>query len=213
MVESSLRPFVPSAERIADLEIEHQGQAAELVEASADFDIKNDEDLGRCSDLVNKIHAIFEKIEEQRDGYTRPLFEGQREFNAHFKIVTGPLVSCEKRLREMMTAFQRHQRLQVEKAAAEQRKVEAKAAREAKAAGDPPPPPKPPPQTVPVSGALGGKAEYRESWKYRLEDKTSVPLKYLMVDEQAVNAAIRGPNGLREIPGLEIYDAGSMKTR
>ena len=82
---SDLHPFVPNPERIAELEVEHAGQAKELVTASAGFEIKNDEDLGRCADLVNKIDAVFKAIDVQRDSYTRPLFEGQRNFNAVFK--------------------------------------------------------------------------------------------------------------------------------
>lgn len=46
----------------------------------------------------------------------------------------------------------------------------------------------------------------RQVWRYRVVDITKVPAAYLMVNDAVVKAAIKGKTGVREIPGLEIYD-------
>ncbi len=210
---------VPGENEIAThLEIDHIGQAKELVEAAKGFEVKNDTDLGRASDLTNKIKAVFKDIEEQRDGFVRPLFECQRTFNAQFKGVTDPLKTSENHLIACIKGYRQHQRLLEEQAAAQQRKEQAKAAREAKKAGEAPPPPPPPPVTTPVTGSLGGKSTYVENWKHKLVDITEVPLRFLMVDEDEVKAAIKAAPKTNDgkpplsIPGLEIYDHGGIRT-
>jgi len=46
----------------------------------------------------------------------------------------------------------------------------------------------------------------RQVWKYRVIDITKVPAAYLQINDAVVRAAIKGKTGVREIPGLEIYD-------
>ena len=202
----------------AELEIVHVGQAKELVEAAAGFKIDNDTDLGRASDLTNKVKAVFKEIEEQRDGFTRPLFECQRGFNAQFKGVTDPLKTAENHLTACIKGYRQHQRQLEQQAADKLRKEQAKAERAAKKAGAPPPPPPPPPVTTPVTGDLGGKSTYVENWVHELVDLTEVPLRFLKVDDDAVKAAIKAAPKLKDgnppvtIPGLRIFDKGSIRT-
>ncbi len=210
---------VPGQNEIATkLEIVHVGQAKELVEAAAGFKIDNDTDLGRASDLTNKIKAVFKEVEEQRDSFTRPLFECQREFNGQFKGVTDPLKTAENHLTACIKGYRQHQRMLEQQAAAQQQKEQRAAEREAKKAGEAPPPPPPPPVTTPVTGALGGKSTYVENWKHKLVDITEVPLRFLMVDEDAVKAAIKAAPKTNDgkpplsIPGREIYDHGGIRT-
>lgn len=48
-------------------------------------------------------------------------------------------------------------------------------------------------------------ASLRTTWKFRVVDLAKVPPHYLQINSAAVNAAIRGKDGLRDIPGLDIY--------
>ena len=202
---------VPGENEIAaKLEIELAGQAKELVEAANGFEIKNDTDLGRAADLVNKVSAVFKSIEEERDGYVRPLFECERAFNGQYKALTGPLKDTEQRLKQMMTAFRQFQKREADKVAAAQRKEQRDKEAEAKAAGAQAPAPPPPAQLKPVSGDMGGTAELKEKWVHSLVDITEVPLKYLQVNDAMVKQAIR--DKVRKIPGIRIYDEGRMKT-
>lgn len=53
-------------------------------------------------------------------------------------------------------------------------------------------------------GQHGGTSSARTVWKWRLTDKDQVPREYLTVDNVLVNEAVR--NGVRELPGIEIYE-------
>jgi len=51
----------------------------------------------------------------------------------------------------------------------------------------------------------------RKTWKYREIDLTKVPMKYFTLDSRKVNTAIKA--GVREIPGLQIYQDTSLTVR
>lgn len=44
----------------------------------------------------------------------------------------------------------------------------------------------------------------KKSWSFKMNDLKKVPLEYLQVDQEKVEIAVR--NGVRNIPGLEIYE-------
>lgn len=56
-------------------------------------------------------------------------------------------------------------------------------------------------------------ASLRTTWKFRVVDIRQVPAEYVAVNESVINALIRGKNGKREIPGLEIYSVEEAVNR
>jgi len=56
-------------------------------------------------------------------------------------------------------------------------------------------------------------ASLKTVWKFKVVDINKVPADLLVVNEQAVNALIRGKNGKREISGLEIYEEQIAQNR
>lgn len=208
-----LEIVVPGESAVFSIDIIGAGHAKELVEAANGFEIKNDEDLGRAADLTNKCDAVFKDIDKQRDSYVRPMFECERHFNAHFKAITEPLKATETRLRAMMRDFRQFQKRETDKEAAEQRRVQREMEAAAKESGEAPPPPPPPAQLKPVSGQMGGKATLKQKWVHELVDITEVPLRFLMVNDAMVKQSISGGARGREIPGIRIFDEGTVATR
>lgn len=64
-----------------------------------------------------------------------------------------------------------------------------------------------------VTSDFGQGAHLVSTWKYRVVDINKVPIAWLQVNETLVNKAIKGKNGLRQIPGLEIYEEKSAAIR
>lgn len=65
------------------------------------------------------------------------------------------------------------------------------------------------PVTVaPVRTASGATATTKEHWKFAVEQFGQVPSMYLILNEVAVRRAIAG--GVRDIPGLRIFDEGQL---
>lgn len=62
---------------------------------------------------------------------------------------------------------------------------------------------------------VGGKAVAARSakWTYEVTKLADVPRQYLTINDAAVKAAIAGEHGLREIPGLRIYQAKTTSFR
>ena len=90
-------------------------------------------------------------------------------------------------------------------AAAKQARLEAKA--EAKGEEAPPPIiPMPvvsgPAKTTQLAG--GGKVTTALVWTFEVTDAAAVPREWLIVNEQAIGAAVRA--GLRTIPGVRIFE-------
>jgi hypothetical protein len=53
----------------------------------------------------------------------------------------------------------------------------------------------------------------RTTWAFDVTDIAKVPPEFLMVNQPLVNAAIRGANGRRDIPGLHIYAVETAQNR
>jgi seryl-tRNA synthetase len=60
-----------------------------------------------------------------------------------------------------------------------------------------------------LATASGAKATMVDRWTFEVMNKEGVPEEYKMVDDKAVNAAIR--QGVREIPGLRIFNDPYIK--
>ena len=60
-----------------------------------------------------------------------------------------------------------------------------------------------------LATASGAKATMVDRWIFEVMNKEGVPEEYKMVDDKAVNAAIR--QGVREIPGLRIFNDPYIK--
>lgn len=61
--------------------------------------------------------------------------------------------------------------------------------------------------TVRAESGSGTAYQRKGDWTYRLTDMSKVPIEYLLVNGPLVNKKIKG--GVRDIPGLEIYQAES----
>jgi len=57
-----------------------------------------------------------------------------------------------------------------------------------------------------AAGESGAVASLKANWTYEVLDIAQVPREWLMIDDRKVRAAIRAEDGLRDIPGLRIYD-------
>jgi hypothetical protein len=125
-----------------------------------------------------------------------------------FKALMAPLEQFVSQLESNMLAFHReYQRKKDE----EQAIIDKKALKQAQKAGA---------QEIKVPIVNDVKTQrgefttttVKEKWVFKLVDLEKVPREWLCLDEVKVGKAVRS-GGIRKIPGLEIFDEGSLSGR
>lgn len=150
-------------------------------------------------------------LEERRKFFVAPLKAHVKDIEAELKLVSGPLMKADAIIRSKVVDY----RIKIEEEARKEeeklrRKAEAKQKKQEEKAlskGEEPPPP-PPVPTVEVPKTTEG-VTIVKTWTYGIEDIKKVPREYLTLDTVAVMRDIR--QGIREIPGLRIYQKESVK--
>jgi len=204
---------------------------ARLIQSSHNAEIVDRTTMGNGADLVKRIGAQIKSIEATRTSATKPINDGLKALNDHFKSFSEPLHQAKALVESKMNDYMREEN---RKAAEEQERLrkeqeEAALAEAARLedAGDTAAaeevleeaaeaPQAIVPVTKQVHGDYGSTGFMKQGqWNYEIENLADVPLEYMMLDEKKVNAAIRRKdNPIREIPGLKIEQGeGKIQVR
>ncbi|MBW1713853.1 MAG: hypothetical protein JRJ59_11965 [Deltaproteobacteria bacterium] len=160
-------------------------------------------------EMAGQAKKVARAIESARKGFVGPPNEYVKAVNGlanHYKAKLAGIEAC---LKGKITQFQarleleRRKREEAARKAAEeaQKKIDA----EAKAAGVEPVKIDAPvlPKRETVTRTEAGSAHQQKVWTFEVEDPAQVPREYLAVDEKKIREAVA--NGIREIPGVKIY--------
>ncbi len=60
--------------------------------------------------------------------------------------------------------------------------------------------------------ASGGRVTARKRWTFEITDAAKVPREWCVPDTKAIGQAVRAKNGVREIPGVRIYEVEDLAT-
>ena len=177
-----------------------------LVLQSRQFDLKTSGDENKAYDVLRNIADMKKNIEKRRTQITGPLNASLKATNTMFKELAAPFLEADGILRAKITRF--HDIKEAQAAKMRERRLE-KAA-EAEEAGDE--------ETALVYEqkadaveAKVGKSVVTKRWTWRLVDAAIVPRFYMEPDEMRIMAAVH--EGVREIPGLEIYQKAGVSVR
>lgn len=150
-------------------------------------------------------------MEERRKFFVQPLNDQVKKINALFKEISEPLDKADAIMRPKVIEWRAKVDMEIQKKNEELRKKAEKERQKqeekALAKGEVPPLPMPIP-TIEVPNTVDGISTMRV-WTYEVVDITNVPLRYLALDSGMVMTAIR--QGVREIPGLRIYQKETIK--
>lgn len=190
----------------------------------------------RVADGVAECKKIAAHIDMIRRGQVDPLNEQVKSYNDTWRPLTDALKQFEAEGKRKLQAFQQAEREQKarealaaqraqEEAARKERealakaesakteKARQKALADAQAAGqalmqariDEPV------QTDGAFRSAHGSTTTRMVWKFQIRNPADVPRQYLVVDEKAIRAAVAA--GVRQIPGVDIYEEETLATR
>jgi hypothetical protein len=187
-----------------------------LLAASRDIGVIQDQETNaRAVELGNTLKKINKQLQLHQDYFVRPHNEYVKSVRNIFKRFTEPMGTEERNLARKVSDFRRfleNERLRKE---AEARRLalelQKKAEDEAKKSADEGAPYVPVALAVPVTPEVPkvtrtaeGSASQRKDWTFKVLDPDKVPRDYMVVDEKLIRKAVKG--GVREIPGVEIYE-------
>lgn len=166
-----------------------------------------------AKELLAQINGNLKEWDATRHALTDPAEAYKKTVIGVFKSAMEPAERAKAMLTRGISAFFLEQREAARKeqerltklAQAKQERAEAKA--EAKGQEAPPPIiPMPvvtgPAKTTQLAG--GGKVTTALVWAFEVVDQNAVPREWMIVNEQAIGAAVRA--GLRTIPGVRIFE-------
>lgn len=219
----------PLADRLA---LDHADLVKEATEAAALVPseiraIETDEEAAAYTDTAADIKAIIAQADAAFTVEKAPWLAGGRTVDDFFAFRKG-LEAAVKRVRAALDAranalLAAQRRAEAEAIAAAKAAAEAENERlrkEAEAFDEPAPvavaPAYVPPVAVKdvarvVSIGTGNKASASVRWEHRVVDPDKVPRQYLMVNDAAIKAAVKG--GVRKIEGVEIFEAAKTAIR
>ncbi|MEM3646834.1 MAG: hypothetical protein QW334_01630 [Thermofilum sp.] len=182
------------------------GTVSDLAQRTEALVISSDEDLAWAGDQLAQIIGLRRRVEEKRKFFVDPLNAQVKQINAVFKRWLEPLERAERKLRDAIAAYkteQERKRREQEEFLRKKREILERLARNKGVELAVPPPVDLPPVVSAVKTHTGSTVATRKVWTFRVVDLSLVPREYLVLDESKVRKAIAA--GVREIPGLEIY--------
>jgi hypothetical protein len=203
-------------------------EAFSRFEAAHGAGIQSDEIAGRAADFSRLLAREANAAEAVRKGLKAPLLAASRALDGFFKTdLSDRLAAAAAQVEKLLGTWQRAkveaERKLREAAAQAAREAADRLAAEAMQSGD---------ATllqqarladdaaqraeIALQGGLaavartagegGAVASLKEHWTYEVLDLEQVPREWLMIDDRKLRAALRGEDGLRDIPGLRIYN-------
>jgi hypothetical protein len=174
---------------------------AVAVDAADTFEVHSDSDARIAGELLTVLAAARKQIEKQRKALVGPVKQLTQTIDAKARELRTPIERAETLLRHQLSIH--HEAQEAKRLTAEAERT--KADEQAGAISDPGALPAAPVKRVTEQVTM------RKHWTYELEDMRKVPDEYKILDVGQVNREIR--DGIREIPGLRIYEASTPVVR
>ena len=199
------------------LSVPDQAKQIAVIKTSEDY-TRAGEVLLRIKEIRKKIEATFKPIKQKMDAAKKEVLDQEKAADkplAEAEAWLKPMIAVycaeqenirqaeEARLREI--ARKEEEERQFAEALAAEAAGEKDVAEEIMAA-----PVQAPvvvvPKTVPKVSGIAIKKE----WKFRIVDANKIPRQYLIPDEKAIGATVRGCGDKANIPGVEIYSVDNV---
>ena len=180
-----------------------QKQVSPVVRRAESYEVETKENVEEASNYLLKIREVEKAIEAKRLEFTKPINQSLKAINSTFKELSSPLENARKLLTDKILDWRRKEQERI--AAEEAKRMEEVRKLQSKGIEVPELP------TIEKTEATIGKTQARKVWTFMVEDFSKVPDIYKMINNVAVNDAIR--NGHRIIQGLKIYQEEILAIR
>jgi hypothetical protein len=202
--------------------------ALSVPEQAKEISIKTMDDYVRAGEIMLTIKAIRKKITDTFKPIKQKMDAAKQEVLDQERAADAPLKEAEALLSPQIIAWNREQerlrqeeenrlREEARKQEEERRLQEAILAEqagqkeEAEAIMDTPV--QVAPVVVPKSVPKVAGMSIRENWKFKITNERLIPREYLKVDEVKIGQVVRALKSATNIPGVEVYNEGTVSGR
>lgn len=186
---------------------------------ATELEVSSDSGEKKCSEMIAQAKSLKKQIEAQQDiliAEPQKFVKSVQQFTLPFR---KDLESIEGQLKRKLGDYAYKKEMERRKAEAAAQKAaevaQKKINAEAKKAGVEPvqvPAPMIPREAAPVRTETGT-TSFVPTWDFEIVNISMVPVKYLLVDAQAVRAAIKAGARGTDISGIKIVEKVQVRTR
>lgn len=177
-----------------------EDESSLLLKQADSYIIQSTQDVDLASEFLRKLKDAENMIETKRLEFTAPINKSLKAINETFKKLSKPLVDARQRLTEKILTWRRVENDRLAKEEERRRKIQdahERLGHEVKA-----------PIILERPEAKIGNTQIRKIWTWQVTDWEKVPNGYKELNMTAINQAVR--DGIREIPGLRIYQKETL---
>lgn len=220
-VEEEMALTVPTARVPLDLEAEQALRSAaaiithridELFSGLQDSEVKTVAEAKATVDLIANARGLLKGLDGWRLWAVGPETAYVAKINSICKGIRDSAEDLFRMAKAKVDQYERWVELerrkelkrQQEEADKLQKQMEAEAEKAGVEAPLPPPPVIAEPKPTKIRTDDGASVHTRKTWAWELADLKQVPIDYLQVNSQKLNAAVKA--GVRNIPGINIFE-------
>lgn len=175
-------------------------QVSPLVKQAGSYVINSVESVDEASKFLRQVKDVENGIEKKRLELTAPLNQSLKAINELFRNLKNPLEQARYLLTNKILSWKRAEIERLEKEEARRRAIQdahEKAGHQVNA-----------PVVLERPDNKIGNTQMRKVWKYKIVDFENVPNDYKLINQPAINNAIR--SGIRKIQGLDIFQEEAL---
>jgi hypothetical protein len=177
-----------------------QKEVSPLVKTAEKYQVHDIVEARAASEFLKKINDTLKIIEAKRLSFTAPLNQSLSEINNTFREMSAPLTEVKGQISNRILDWKRIEADRIAKEEARRRAIQ-EAHKEAGHNVNAP-------VEIARPNATIGNSQTRKVWRFRVVEQAKVPESFKVVNSVMINDQIR--QGVREIPGIEIYQEDVM---
>lgn len=171
--------------------------AQDALDIIAETNIESDEDVHLFAEMLVEVKGHWKRLEESKKPATRPLNESLRVIRDWFRPVQDHYVEAERIIKRKLAEYHNTQRKKKQEALREaQEAVEEGTAEEVETALA---------KMQDAQEPEVNTVQYREIWKWEIEDIDEVPRAFLTIDNRAVQMHMKKYKEDAAIPGIRFF--------
>jgi hypothetical protein len=177
LIENSIKPIIKQADILV---------------------VETEDDVDTASQFLRKIKDAEIILEDKRKEFTAPLNTSLKAINSTFKEMKEPLILARDSIQVKILSWRKEEQRKKDEEAKRLAEIVSKEKEEGNL--EEIEPVKLEPEKIKTNI---GNTQVRKYWNFKVFNVEDIPREYLQLNETKVRTAIR--NGVREIPGLEIF--------